>query len=502
MHLPVICLRTKIMKHWGIICLILHSFYCWGQHDKTSLSTSDSLIIQLDDPVARMLDSSFLLYYFQCDDFTTDTSLLNDFNYSPNEIPLTSDSAIIDRLDKMSERSPIAFSPHRNTIAYAKLYSQKKRRLTSRMLGLGELYFPLFEELLAKYQLPEELKYLPVVESALNAKAISPMGAAGLWQFMPRTAESKGLEVSYYIDERSDLFKATDAACRYLKDAYEIYEDWHLAIASYNSGPGNVNKAIRRSNGKTNFWEIIKFLPKETQNYVPAFLGCAYAMTYYREHNIYPVQSRRRFHELDTVWIDQRIKFSVLEEYINVSIEELEFLNPSYPKALIPDTEEDRVLLLPVMAIGIFEGNKDSIYAKSKRRSSLPGKSDSPSVLTYHIVKSGENLGLIANEHGCSVGDLKRWNYLKTDLLRTGKKLRIYAPKQKEKKGTKLSVTTIPKEKERREEGVFYYTIKKGDTLWHVAQRYEGVTMDDLKSENSHLNFKNLKTGTKIKIPK
>ena len=336
----------------------------------------------------------------------------------------------------------------------------------------------------------------------LNAKAVSPMGASGLWQFMPRTAESKGLEVSYYIDERSDLFKATDAACRYLKDAYEIYEDWHLAIASYNSGPGNVNKAIRRSNGKTNFWEIIKFLPKETQNYVPAFLGCAYAMTYYREHNIYPVQPRRRFHQLDTVWVNQRMNFSVLEEYVNVSIEELEFLNPSYPKALIPDTEEERVLLLPAMDIGIFEKNKDSIYAKSKRKSSLPGKSDSHRVLKYHIVKSGENLGLIANEHNCSVTDLKRWNYLKTDFLRTGKKLRIYAPKQKDKEETKLSANAVSKEKEERKDGAFYYTIKKGDTLWHVAQRYEGVTMDDLKSENSHLNFKNLKTGTKIKIPK
>ena len=488
------------MKKWGITCLILHSIFCWGQDDKTSPNPSDTLIIQLDDPVARMLDSAFMVYYFQCDEFTTDTSVLNVFNYSPNETPITSDSAIVDRLEKMSERSPIAFSPHRNTIAYARLYAQKKKRLTSRMLGLAELYFPVFEELLAKYQLPEELKYLPVVESALNAKAVSPMGASGLWQFMPRTAESKGLEVSYFIDERSDLFKATDAACRYLKDAYEIYEDWHLAIASYNSGPGNVNKAIRRSNGKTNFWEIIKFLPKETQNYVPAFLGCAYAMTYYREHNIYPVQPRRRFHQLDTVWVNQRMNFSVLEQYANVSIEELEFLNPSYPKALIPDTEEERVLLLPAMDIGIFEKNKDSIYAKSKRKSSLPRKSDSPRVLKYHIVKSGENLGLIANEHNCSVTDLKRWNYLKTDFLRTGKKLRIYAPKQKEIEGTKLSANAVPKEKHK--DGTFYYTIKKGDTLWHVAQRYEGVTMDDLKSENSHLNFKNLKTGTKIKIPK
>ena len=400
----------------------------------------DSVTIELDDPISRRLDSTFLAYYFDKEDFTTDTLQLNTFNFQPNEIPVVPDSIIVERLTRMSEMSPISFSPDKRTIAFARLYAEKKRKLTSRMLGLAELYFPVFEELLIKNQMPEELKYLPIIESALNAKATSPMGAAGLWQFMPGTAKQMGLEVSYYIDERRELYQSTEAACKYLKDAYNIYKDWHLAIASYNSGAGNVNKAIRRSNGKTNFWEIIQYLPRETQNYVPALLGCAYAMKYHREHNIYPIEPSRRNFEIDTVWINQRVKFNVVEKYLKVSIKELEYLNPAYPKLLVPDTEEDRPLVMPIVYIGLFESNKDSIYAKSKRSSSFPTDS---------------------------------------------------SPKR-----------TKGEEKNNEREGFIYYTIRKGDTLWDVAQRYDGVTMDDLKSENSHLNFKKLKTGTKIRIPK
>jgi membrane-bound lytic murein transglycosylase D len=497
------------MKQIIIICLLLQSTLLWGQYDTVLTNTTkgtDTLLIRLDDPIAKMLDSTFLAYYFDNDDFITDTALLNIYHYSTNEIPLPEDSIIIDRLRVMSENSPIPFSAHRQTIAYAKLYAQKKRRLTARMLGASALYFPVFEEIIAKYQLPEELKYLPIIESALNAKARSHMGASGLWQFMPRTAEGRGLEVSSYIDERSDLYKSTDAACRYLRDAYEIYEDWQLALASYNCGAGNVNKAIRRSNGATNFWEVKEFLPKETQNYVPAFLGCAYAMTYHKEHNIFPVQPRAKFFEIDTIHVCERVNFKVLETYLKITTEDLTFFNPSYLQGVIPNRDEDRVLMLPRMKIGIFIQNEDSIYEKSKRKSSLPSTTPVNRVLTYHTVKSGDYLGKIAEKYHCSVTDLKKWNYLRSDKLRTGKKLRVYkkTPKGSSSGSSHTSSTKKPVEKEvpKTPGSYYYYTIKKGDTLWHIAQRYNGVTTEDLKRSNSSLNFNNLKTGTKIKIPK
>ncbi|MBL4704144.1 MAG: LysM peptidoglycan-binding domain-containing protein [Flavobacteriales bacterium] len=497
------------MKRLILISFMLQSILLWGQYDTVITKTTsgpDTTLIKLDDPIARMLDSTFLAYYFDNDDFTTDTALLNIYHYASNEVPLPGDSVIIARLNEMSENSPIAFSPHRLTLAYAKLYAQKKRKLTSRMLGASALYFPVFEEALARYQLPQELKYLPVIESALKATARSHMGASGLWQFMPRTAEGRGLEVGSYVDERSDLYKSTDAACRYLRDAYNIYEDWHLALASYNAGAGNVNKAIRRSNGKTNFWEVKEFLPKETQNYVPAFLGCAYAMTYHKEHNIYPVEPRAKFFELDSIHVNQRVRFDILENYLQITTKDLSFFNPSYIQGVIPNSKQDRVLLLPRMKIGVFEQNKDSIYAKSKRKSSLPSKTPVNRVLTYHTVKSGDYLGKIAEKYHCSVSDIKKWNYLRSDKLKTGKKLKIYkrVSKSSSKTSHSSSSSSKPKEKEvpRSPGDYYYYTIKKGDTLWDVAQRYKGVSMEDLKRSNSHLNFNNLKTGTKIKIPK
>ncbi len=492
-----------------VLVLICNLFFfnVRAQQDTVIVNTkngNDTTLIRLDDPIARMLDSTYLAWFYENDDFTTDTGLLNVLNYAPNEVPLPVDSIIIQRLEKLSETSPIAFTPHRQTIAYAKLYTQKKRKLTARMLGAAELYFPVFEEALARHQLPMEIKYLAVIESALNAKARSHMGASGLWQFMPRTAESRGLEISSYVDERSDLFKSTDAACRYLKDAYEIYQDWHLAIASYNCGAGNVNKAIRRANGATNFWEIIEYLPRETQGYVPAFLGCTYAMVYHREHNIYPVRPKMSFYELDTVQVSKRVRFDVLQQYLQIDLKDIEYFNPSYILGVVPEGEANRVLFLPRMSVGVFEQNRDSIYAKSARKSSLPVKADYDRELTYHTVKSGEYLGMIAQKYKCSVADIKRWNYLRSDKLRTGKKLKIYkkVPKSSNQKGSSSIAKKKPVDVPDSPGSYYYYTIKKGDTLWDVAQRYKGVSVDDLKTANSHLNFNNLKTGTKIKIPK
>ena len=492
------------MNRAAFIFLVLKSGLLFGQHD-TVISkigeNSFTTIVERDDRLAKMLDSAFLAYYFERNNTGNDSSALNAEDYKSTERPKLSDSVIISRLELMSDASPIEFSPHKYTIAFARLYSERKRGLTARMLGASELYFPVFEEALIRHGLPLELKFLPVIESALNAKARSHMGASGLWQFMPGTATSRGLEITSYIDERSDLYKASDAACRYLKDAYNIYQDWHLAIASYNAGAGNVNKAIRRSNGKTSFWELRAYLPKETQSYVPSFLGCAYAMTYFKEHNINPIEPKAKFFELDTILVNERISFEVLGKYIQVSVEDINFYNPAYIKSVIPNTKKQRVLMLPRMSIGVFEKNKDSIYAKSKRQSSLKSASSGNRQLVYHVVKSGEFLGKIAKTHKCSIVDLKKWNYLKTDKLKTGQKLKVYVMAGNKKPQN----ATIKPKNSTRDNGAkkyIYYSIKKGDTLWEIAQRYEGVSMEDLKEENRQLNYNNLKTGTKIKIPR
>jgi len=492
------------MKRAGFIFFLLKGGMLFGQSDTViSKVGNDSIIriVERDDRLSKMLDSAFLAYYFESNQRLMESLEGGSFNIKQDDTAILTDSVIISRLDLLSEASPIEFTPHKYTIAFARLYAEKKKQLTARMLGASTLYFPVFEEALNRHGLPLELKFLPVIESALNAKARSHMGASGLWQFMPGTAKGRGLKITSYIDERSDLYKATDAACQYLKDAYEIYQDWHLAIASYNAGAGNVNKAIRRSNGKTNFWEIRSYLPKETQSYLPSFLGCAYAMSYYKEHNITPVEPKMKFFELDTVYVNARINLDVLGQYVQIPAEDLNFYNPSYTKGIIPKTKESKVLVLPRMSIGVFEKNKDSIYANSKRQSSYNNSNSASRQLTFHVVKSGEYLGLIAKKHQCSISDLKKWNYLKTDRLRTGQKLRVYEISSNNKangKDTKAkNVSTNSSDKE-----YTYYTIKKGDTLWEIAQRYEGVSMEDLKDANSQWNFHNLKTGTKIKIPR
>ena len=244
------------MKRAGFIFFLLKGGMLFGQSDTViSKVGNDSIIriVERDDRLSKMLDSAFLAYYFESNQRLMESLKEGSFNIKQDDTAILTDSVIISRLDLLSEASPIEFTPHKYTIAFARLYAEKKKKLTARMLGASALYFPVFEEALNRYGLPLELKFLPVIESALNAKARSHMGASGLWQFMPGTAKGRGLKITSYIDERSDLYKATDAACQYLKDAYEIYQDWHLAIASYNAGAGNVNKAIRRSNGKTNF---------------------------------------------------------------------------------------------------------------------------------------------------------------------------------------------------------------------------------------------------------
>ncbi len=320
-------------------------------------------------------------------------------------------------------------------------YTERGRKQVEYMVGLGnKYYFPMFEDILAKYNVPLEFKYLAVIESALRTTAVSHAGAAGLWQFMPSTGKMYGLEVNTLVDERLDPVKATHAAARYLQDLYRIYKDWHLAIAAYNCGPGNINRAIRRAGGKRDYWSISPFLPAETRSYVPIFIAANYVMTYYAAHNLCPAEINMPTYT-DTVRINQRVHFTDITQILNISVEELRVLNPQYRRDIIPGSAEKQYSLsLPNNYAGKFDAKRKLIYAEATRQDSIRRASGNVSdeELTsssqqqssqrkiYHKVKSGESLGLIAQRNRVTVTQLKKWNNLRSNSIHPGQRLIIY----------------------------------------------------------------------------
>ena len=386
----------------------------------------------------------------------------------------------------------------RDVNSFVQMYAVRKKELTEKTMGLAELYFPIFEEMLDRYEIPEELKYLAIVESALNPKARSRMGATGLWQFMYYTGKSYGLTVNSYIDERRDPYLATEAACRYLKFLHNIYDDWNLALAAYNSGPGNVNKAIRRSGGKRTYWEIRRYLPRETRSYVPAFIAVNYLYNYPDDYDLVKNPVKINYDFTDTVHVNERVIFEYLSAYTGVDKELLIFLNPMYRRQLIPATEEQSyAIILPKEAIPVFIINADSIYAKSKTVNlelEVPEKNQEKIV---HRVRSGEVLGTIAQQYNVRVSDIQEWNNLRSTRINIGQKLVIYT-------SGKSSASAKPKSKPPKEtvsdNNYVYHVVRDGDTLWDIANEYSGVSVDQIIELNKDVNTKNLKPGQKIKI--
>ncbi len=303
------------------------------------------------------------------------------------------------------------------------LYVSKRKRGLGTMLGRAPAFFPLFEEQLDRANLPLELKYLPVVESALNPEARSPAGARGLWQFMYYTAKAEGLRIDSYIDERKDPKRSTEAACNHLKKLYGIYDDWYLALAAYNAGAGNVNKAIRRSGGKTNYWEVRPFLPKETRNYVPNFLAVVYLMEFHAEYGIVPRNILPGYIEMDSVHVDGPLRFDQIAEIIHVSEAELAVLNPMFRQKIIPGPGEKWSIRMPNELIAAFiEGESEMRLINPEL---TPEIKYEPEPIFYRV-KSGDVLGTIAERHGVSVKKLKEWNSLKNSNIRIGQRLIIH----------------------------------------------------------------------------
>lgn len=346
------------------------------------------------------------------------------------ENPPVSDSIYMDRL----KRIPAIIEMPYNEIVrkFIDMYATRLRQKVAFMLSANNFYMPIFEEALDLYDLPLELKYLPVIESALNPMATSTQGATGLWQFMLRTGQVYGLKVNSLVDERRDLIKSTRAAARYLKDLYDIYQDWNLVLAAYNCGPGTINKAIRRAGGDKDFWEIYNYLPKETRGYVPAFIAANYIMTYYCEHYISPMEMRMP-ESTDTIHVSRPLNLNQVADVCKINIDELRALNPEFKKDLIPGNEKPYALRLPTNMVSTFIDKEDSIYAYKAdtyltRRSTVAVKNatgTSKGKAVYHRIRNGETLGGIAARYGVSINQLRRLNGIKGSNIRAGKSLRI-----------------------------------------------------------------------------
>lgn len=380
-------------------------------------------------------------------------SLLNDWkvkNYidlskdcsTSTDNPLFSDSTYIDRLSRM----PTLMEMPYNEIVrkFIDMYTGRLRNQVAFMLSACNFYMPIFEEALDAYDLPLELRYLPIIESALNPSAVSRAGAVGLWQFMIGTAKIYGLESNSLVDERRDPIKATWAAARYLKEMYDIYKDWNLVIAAYNCGPGTINKAIRRAGGKTDYWEIYNYLPKETRGYVPAFIAANYVMTYYCKHNICPLDTNIP-DATDTLQITRNLHFQQIADICGTDIEQIKSLNPQFKKSIIPGESKPQTLRLPLADISTFIDRQDTIYTHrsnelfKNRRTVTPTdpsarrKGSKTTVATkgngepiYYKIRSGDTLGSIAQKYGVSVNQLKSWNGLSSTRISAGKSLKIY----------------------------------------------------------------------------
>jgi membrane-bound lytic murein transglycosylase D len=336
-----------------------------------------------------------------------------------------------DYIKRLSNLPCIMELPYNATVRKCiDLYTERRRSLVEYMLGLESVYFPMIEETLDKYGLPLELKHLTIIESALNPTALSRAGASGLWQFMLPTAKLYGLEINTLVDERLDPAKATDAACRFMKDLYDIYKDWTLVIAAYNCGGGNVNKAIRRAKGKTDFWEIYPYLPRETRTYVPFFIAANYVMNYYAFHQLYPVQVTMS--ATDTIMVNRSIHFEQIATVLNIDKEEIKALNPQYKREIIPGNFKPQVLKLPAVQAYAFVEHEDEIANYNtevffpKKENVIAATNTKEKIV--HVVKKGETLVKIGSLYGVSVANIRKWNNLgrKSRVVSVGRKLTLY----------------------------------------------------------------------------
>ncbi len=426
-------------------------------------------------------------------------------NLAPSEVAFNLDTEVLkERLQVLNQKTPlnITYNPALENVI--KSFLIRKKDLMERMLTASQFYFPMFEQELDNYNIPLEIKYLSIVESALNPRARSRVGATGLWQFMYGTGRMYGLDVSSYVDERSDPVLSTEAACKYLAKLYDIFGDWDLALAAYNSGPGNVNKAIRRSGGYKNYWNIRRNLPRETAGYIPAFIATMYLFEYAEEHGLSLKKADRPFFETDTVHVKNIITFDQISELLGVSVEELKLLNPSYKLNIIPKIEgKNHILRLPNSVMGKFVANEEAIYEHvekelKRKESPLPQLVEAQDRIRYRV-RSGDYLGRIAERYGVGVSQIKQWNELRSNNLRIGQRLTIFPRKPDTQvspvqsgAASQVTAATDP-------DASKVHTVREGDSLWTISRKYPGVSIENLRKWNG-ISGNNLKPGTKLKL--
>jgi membrane-bound lytic murein transglycosylase D len=426
----------------------------------------------------------------------TNNDPVSYIDYAPDE----PDSIIQQRITSIDSDLKIVFnSKVRSFIDY---FSIRNRDYTRKLLSRQTAYFPMFEEVLKKHDMPDALKYLTVVESAINPVAQSPVGALGLWQFMPATGKMYNLNYDAYKDERLDPEKSTEAACLYLKSLYGMFNDWEMALAAYNCGPGNVRRAIRRSGYKKTFWGIYSYLPRETRSYVPQFMAVNYVMRFAPEHNLQP-----DYHDLltpsDTIIINQYTNLEGLAQHIGVCHDDIVKLNPELLTNVIPSSMSGYSLRIPSHTVAYLRENRDSVssltsiqvneksnYKKRKRtRSNTSGKER----IVYRV-KNGDVLGKIAERYHVRTSDLRRWNRIgSNNVIRVGQKLSIYKSPSYFKKTSSIASKpqAIPLSKT--------YTVQPGDTLWSISRQYNGLSIKKLKQLNN-LSSSGIKPGQKLKL--
>ena len=496
------------------------------------------LLAPLQAMHAQQPDNNIDTSYFRAVDAANYDSLLHNFymqQYAQSakriqnrrasqlyaEFDNVPDSVFVSRLQKLHTVVPMTYN--NEVRAYIKLYVRIMSHRLEAMLSLAEYYFPMFEETLDRYNVPEELKYLTIVESALNPQATSRAGAAGLWQFMYATGKHYDLEVNSLVDERRDPFKSTVAAARYLKALYDIYGDWQLAMAAYNCGPGNVNKAIARSGGKNTFWQIYSYLPRETRGYIPAYIGATYVMNYYHEHGLVPGHYEIPV-RTDTINLRRDVHFAVVQHFTGISVDQLRQLNPQFRADIVPASSRAYALCLPSGKAGLFISREDTIYKVSADTISKNAVVNlSSGNVIYHKVRKGETFTSIANKYGVSVSNLRRWNgKSRKSTLKVGTRLKVYLPGPAPAPSAdgaadstavadstllpvdSLGTSTAPRPAAKptapaaAKSTAVYHTVKKGEHLSSIAAKYH-TSVAQLKKLNN-LKSDVIRVGQRMRV--
>ncbi|WP_154856685.1 lytic transglycosylase domain-containing protein [Cyclobacterium xiamenense] len=392
------------------------------------------------------------------------------------------------------------FELNETIFAFINYFTVRNRDYTRMVLARQDMFFPLFDEALEKHDMPADIKYLAIIESGLNPKARSRVGAMGLWQFMPATGKEYQLYVNSHVDDRLDPEKSTDAALRYLKVLNRRYNNWELALAAYNCGPGNVNKAIRRSGGKRTFWGIYRYLPRETRSYIPQFQAIMYVLRHAEAHNLI-LEEPAYAMDFDKVSLGAGFTLENLAKFTDLCLEDLEYLNPSLLRSEVPDFNKDRTINVPLHKVAFITENQpwlvDSLQLEKERYlASLPEEPEKPLHNLTYRVRSGDVLGKIAQQYGVSVSQLKSWNNLYSNTIRIGQVLHIYQDNDSFDKT--IASSQQPPAVTETSAGKMY-TVQPGDSLWLISRKLEGVSIDQLKKLNN-LNSNQIKPGQKLII--